>query len=83
MSKKLTESKKAQNAWIGSAVIVAVGFAADYFQLPQDTLLMIVGGILSLFGISIGGQAIQDKAIASAPVAVEVDEDDFDIPAEN
>lgn len=67
-------------------ITIAAGFAGDYLKVDPQTLVVVIGSILGLFGVSIGAQGMQDKAKAAATSEIKVaeildeDEDDFDLP---
>jgi len=66
MNKKLLQSKKAKQSWIGALVVASVGLLGDYLGVDPDVLSTVIFAITAKFGVAIGGQALQDRAIAAA-----------------
>lgn len=58
--KTLVQSKKAQSAWLGSAITTVIGVGLWKLGVPAEYSNMILGIIAGLFGSQILGQSAQD-----------------------
>lgn len=58
--KKIYQSKKAQNTWIGVATLLVLLVTGHLLKFSIELVEIGVKGILGLFGVSVLAQGVQD-----------------------
>lgn len=58
--KKIYQSKKAQNTWIGAVCVIVFACLSYLIGMPKDLIIPVATIIGGMFGASVLSQGVQD-----------------------